>query len=596
VVRIADWITDAKKQGAGGSVAVLDSRPGRALSLLYRRFLAALGCGAYLTPPSEAASLAILDEMLEEPRGPLGLDLEGTGTILSFGAPVLDGWTTLGPRGRPPMLIQVETQPSRTALSADHWLRIKPGSEAALALGLAHVMVAERRYDRAAADALDERGPYAQLLSQFAPERVAALTGLSPDEIRATAHRFTAAGPAIAVPGMDPGGGPLDPETERCIWGLNFLAGSVGRAGGIVSRRQLPVPRGMEEDEMVAVRGLSEIPDGSIRVLIVDGSPSGLALAPALVRRKLAPDGARVVNLSPFLACLGLQPDLVLPAPAPMEALEEVTGAFDAPASTFALSVPFLDPPADVLEPAELLRRLSGLLSVGQPGGSDLPDLPEMLRHRAAAIHATGRGTVFHGNAGKMVRVPDLKSPTAFWDLLIQGGCWVDERMPPRPLPRFAFLAGPPAALAAAVRAGSLASSTDYPLVLMPFGWKGAAGDGPLPPVLAKLYRESDVRTPGGHALINPETGRELGVRDGGRAALETPGGLLAVRIRFDFAVLPGVVHVATGPAAVSFGDLQRRPGESVSAIGRPTESVLEICRLNEDGTWRLTPARMRKA
>src|ERR1039457_2905281 len=66
------------------SVAILDPRPGRAASLVYRRFLAGLPNAVHCAPPDA------------QPFGPFGIDLENTRAILSFGAPVLDGWLSPG--------------------------------------------------------------------------------------------------------------------------------------------------------------------------------------------------------------------------------------------------------------------------------------------------------------------------------------------------------------------------------------------------------------------------------------------------------------------------------------------------------------------
>jgi len=105
--------------GANESVAFLDPRPGRAASLVYRRYLAGLAHGVYC-----AAS------------NPFGIDLENTRAIVSFGVPVLDGWLSpgrvLAVRSQF-ALIQIEPEYSRTASLADLWVPIVPGGEAAFA-------------------------------------------------------------------------------------------------------------------------------------------------------------------------------------------------------------------------------------------------------------------------------------------------------------------------------------------------------------------------------------------------------------------------------------------------------------------------------
>src|SRR5574341_281374 len=160
---IAEIAQAIKSTAAHEYVAVLESRPGLTISLCYRQFLAGLPNGLDLQAPArECATLETLQALLEKPFGPLGVDLENARTLLSFGAPILDGWGTPGrimhlrknqsqlEASERLQIIQIETRQSRTALFADQWLPIKPGTETALALGLAYVIIHEKLFDEKA--------------------------------------------------------------------------------------------------------------------------------------------------------------------------------------------------------------------------------------------------------------------------------------------------------------------------------------------------------------------------------------------------------------------------------------------------------------
>jgi hypothetical protein len=54
--------------------------------------------------------------------------------------------------------------------------------------------------------------------------------------------------------------------------------------------------------------------------------------------------------------------------------------------------------------------------------------------------------------------------------------------------------------------------------------------------------------------------------------------------MQFDPAVMPGVIHVAIGPA----------PNGTESAQ-KFEENILTICQIEDDSTWRVTPAQVRK-
>lgn len=92
----------------GARPAVLDLRPGRAASELYRNFVAERK-GFYVAPP----------------RPPAAVNLAAAKTVISLGVPLLEGWLApaqvfaLRDRFR---LVQIEPMLSRTAALADQWL------------------------------------------------------------------------------------------------------------------------------------------------------------------------------------------------------------------------------------------------------------------------------------------------------------------------------------------------------------------------------------------------------------------------------------------------------------------------------------------
>ena len=114
-------VTDAAARcGANERIAVLDLSPGRTASWTYRRAMAGVKNGLYLTSGPNWA-----------------VDLTKARTVISFGVPVLDGWGTPGNvlRARENFrLVQVEPLESHTAALADEWLNLQPDAQAALAI------------------------------------------------------------------------------------------------------------------------------------------------------------------------------------------------------------------------------------------------------------------------------------------------------------------------------------------------------------------------------------------------------------------------------------------------------------------------------
>ncbi len=101
-----------RAQKAGRLVMVLDRRPGRVVSTAWQELLAALAHGLYVTRSGEGETLAVLQTALQPPT-PLGIDLERTRTLVSFGTPVLEGW------GRPGRMLAV--RPRLHVVQIDAW-------------------------------------------------------------------------------------------------------------------------------------------------------------------------------------------------------------------------------------------------------------------------------------------------------------------------------------------------------------------------------------------------------------------------------------------------------------------------------------------
>jgi anaerobic selenocysteine-containing dehydrogenase len=576
VLAVAAAVTEARRRDE--VVLVVDRRPGRVVSRVYREWLAALPRGTYVAPAGEGATLAALEGLLDRPS-PLGIDLEGTRTLVSFGAPVLDGW------GRPARLlaarralrvVQADTWRSPTAAVADEWVPIRPGGEGPLALGLAHVLLRERLCDPALLRRLDagaDAASFRRVVAGFPPDRVARIAGVEAGRLETLARSLPRHAPAVAIGGGDAGGGPLPPDDERAIAALDVLLGAVGRGGGIVRRR--PVPEAADTEPPLATTDLAEVPAGSVRLLFLDAADSGRALPWPALERTLA-RGALVVSLSPFRSGLARHAQILVPAPAPLEMYDEVLPSADAKVASYGVSAPILAAPAGATDPVELLRRVAE--AAGVPLGP-ATSIEELLKARVAAIHGCGRGRVFARGDGGYSET-QAASAGDLWQRLVEGGGWVDEPSNDEVQARLQ----PPHPKALLRWARAEARTGD--VTLLPLAARGAAGSTPVSPLLTKLYQESDLRPPVGTIAVSPRTGRVHGLADGGRAVVESDAGALEVGVRFDPALPDGRVALAAGPDPAGL-----HPGAETTAAGALALAVVE-----PDGTWRTTRVRVREA
>ena len=334
---VAEIATAAKLAARQGqAVMVLDRRPGRVVSTAWRELLAALPGGVYARPADEGGDARRPAHALPD-AALLGIDLERTGTLVSFGAPVLEGWGRPGrmlARRSGMRVVQVDAWRSPSAALADEWVPIRPGAEGPLALALAHVILrddprrAPRRHvrrSRRSRPSVPPHGPAS-----------------SPPASRRSRARSSPQGPAVAVGGGDPGGGPLGPDAERAVALLDLVLGSVGVPGGIVARR--PVPEAGEVSGATPA-SLAAVPAGSVGLALLDGADDGRALPWPMVARTLAP-GALVVSLSPFDSGLARHAALLVPGPAPLETWDEVLPSPDAAVASYSLAPALLPAPA----------------------------------------------------------------------------------------------------------------------------------------------------------------------------------------------------------------------------------------------------------
>jgi molybdopterin guanine dinucleotide-containing S/N-oxide reductase-like protein len=94
-------------------------------------------------------------------------------------------------------LIVIDPYKTRTAALADWHIAIRPGTDAALALGMMHVILREGLEDRTYIDAMTHGfDELAERVREYTPERVAAWTGLTAAEIEQLAREYATARPA----------------------------------------------------------------------------------------------------------------------------------------------------------------------------------------------------------------------------------------------------------------------------------------------------------------------------------------------------------------------------------------------------------------
>ena len=130
-------------------------------------------------------------------------------------------------------VVVVDPVRSRTAAKADWHVRIRPGTDAALALGMMNVIIAEDLIDAGYVadhtvgfDALRERA------AQYPPDRVAAITALPADDVRRLAHEYATTQPSVIRVGVAVERHRSGGQAVRALVSLPALVGAWRHVGG----------------------------------------------------------------------------------------------------------------------------------------------------------------------------------------------------------------------------------------------------------------------------------------------------------------------------------------------------------------------------
>jgi assimilatory nitrate reductase catalytic subunit len=173
--------------------------------------------------------------------GPPGsyADMENADVILLIGANIADNHPILcsrvdrtSPGTKPRTLVVVDPRVTKTAMMADIHLAVKPRSDIALLNGIAHILIQEDLIDR---DYIARHTAgfevFAEFVSAFTPGHVAALTGLTEEQIYNVAHLYGRARAAFIGWTMGVNHSTQGSVTVAAINNLALITGNIGRSG-----------------------------------------------------------------------------------------------------------------------------------------------------------------------------------------------------------------------------------------------------------------------------------------------------------------------------------------------------------------------------
>ena len=253
-------------------------------------------------------------------------------------------WAKLdGPRKRGVPLIVIDPRRSRTAQQADWHLPIRIGTDAALAIGIAHVLARDGLLDHAYLEAhtLGFDRWAAEVLPRFPPARVAEITGLAESDIERLAALYGAAKRSFIRVGEGMTRLMRGGQALRAVVTLPALTGAYGRPGGgallltagsmdfdfSFVRKPMGPAASRQVNHSLLGRALLEMRDPPIRGLFIAANNPAVTCPDAKrVREGLAREDLFTVVHDPFLTDTARYADLVLPATTYLETADFYRG------------------------------------------------------------------------------------------------------------------------------------------------------------------------------------------------------------------------------------------------------------------------------
>lgn len=130
-------------------------------------------------------------------------------------------------------VILIDPLKTATAALADQYIRVRPGSDGALALSMAHVLIERNMFDHHFIEKHSSGfEKFSVMCRQYSPEVVAEYTGLTVNEIINLALAYGESRPAAILIGIGLQRHSNGCNTVRAIDALAALSGNVGVAGG----------------------------------------------------------------------------------------------------------------------------------------------------------------------------------------------------------------------------------------------------------------------------------------------------------------------------------------------------------------------------
>jgi len=475
--------------------------------------------------------------------------------VLSFGADFLGTWMSPvqfsanyakfrsgDDRG---MLVQVEPSMSLTGANADLWVALRPGTEGAMALGLANVLIHKERMD---ASALPIHA--LKLIDKYNVSKTTKITGIAGDRLIRIARHLKERSPSLVLAGAAAAGHTGGYQSVQAAMLLNVLLGNLGET--IEANADFALPQlSSISGGTSALNQFSETAGaGGLDVLFYDGS-NPLFAAPSHLGLTEKFDAIPFkVAFSQFMDETTARADVVLPIASALEDWGTHVAAYQGAEHEIAFQQPMMEP----LYPGtrsfgDLLLALNAMRD---PGTYDaLPDYYAYLQSALATIPGALKGD----DAS-----PEDPIDNRLWNKILQDGR-LQIPIDTKPLALNISIGD--------VDVQDAEASYPYYLVPTPRGilYDGRHANVPWlqesPDQISKVVWNS-------WAEIHPVTAATLGVEEGDVIKISTTQGTIEVPVYIYKGIHVDVVAVPMGQGHEEYGRYAKGRGVNPLKILQP--------------------------
>lgn len=586
VKEVAEKLGDLRAKGNASTVGAIIGRGKGTIHGLVKRFLTAYGSANLMNMPSMEESFNLATYFMNGVHGLTGFDLENSDFILSLGSGLLDGWgspvrmfkaNSIWKENKA-MVVQVEPRLSSTAAKADKWLPIKPGTETALALGFANVIINESifnpdfvdNYSFGFEDWTDDYGNAHKgfknlVIENYSPAKVSEITGIKKTDIIHTARQFARASNPLALCGQGQEGsvsGSLN--LYLAVHALNALAGSINTKGGVWSLPESDYINWPELNiDFVAEAGLaSGRIDGAessayphtksllsglpgiinnaqkspMQAMIICGANPIYSLAGTETVQKAFDKIPFIISLSSYMDETALNADIILPNHIYLERYEDIPAPPGLPYPFIGLAKPVVEPLYNTKHAGDTIlalgKALGGSVAKALPWENYRECLETVLGDKWEELEEESFSTASDYSPQEWNQAFETPSSKFefFASAIYDGKNKTQESIP----------------LFTPVKPEG--DSAKFPLTLIPYeSIRLASGFISDPPFVMKTISDTVLKGNLSCVEINPVTAKSLGLANGKPALLSTPAGSVKVKIYFSEGIMPGLVALPKG-------------------------------------------------